>query len=168
MRFVDGVNTLERTLLRPSATYRGNGFSLAGGYDLHIVNSPDDRLEHTLWQQIGTKWNLEPISITARTRLEERFIENVDGTALRLRLRARAEMPLGWQSWYVAVSEEVFFNLNSLSGGPQSGFNQNRVFGGLGTSLSESVGLEFGYQMQYISRTNEDVSIHQLVLSFSF
>lgn len=160
---------LERTVLRPSLTYKATeAFALTAGYDAHFLERrAGDRIEQRLWQQVSTGTQTGAIKWTGHARLEERFIEDVSGTGLRLRLKARAQAAIGHDTWYAAISNEYFTNLNDLNGGPQSGFDQNRFFVGIGGAVNDHIATEFGYQMQLINRLGEDVMVHQLVLSLS-
>ncbi|MGD9765422.1 MAG: DUF2490 domain-containing protein [Candidatus Binatia bacterium] len=89
--------------------------------------------------------------LTSRTRFEQRWIEGVSGTALRFRTMLRGQIPFTEDRlWSVAVQEEIFFNLNSPSGGPVAGFDQNRFFLGVNRRLSDYVSMDAGYQIQFV------------------
>lgn len=159
---------LERTVLRPSLTYKPTDYlALTVGYDAHFIEKPNDRVEQRIWQQIAVNWASAPVAWTARARLEERFIENVDGTPLRLRLMARGQLSLNDGGLYAVMSNEYFINLDETRGGPRDGFDQNRFFVGLGSPLDERIKAEVGYQMQYINRAGEDIAVHQLMVSLA-
>jgi len=164
---IDDMSRLERTVLRPSLGYQVNGWLRARfGYDAHFIESPADRIEHRIWQQLSTKWTLNALSLTTRTRVEERLIENTDEAAVRLRLKAGVSHPIADGSWYATASNEYFVGLNDVDGGPRSGFDQNRLYFGVGHNVSDNVTAEVGYQLQYIDRASaENISVHQLMLT---
>lgn len=169
-RSVDDASDLERTVLRPSISYQyAPQYKLTAGYDAHLIELPTDRIEHRAWQQWSSKWQFNPITLSARVRLEERFIEDVDDVAYRLRLGAMATVPLFDTSWRGVIRNEYFAGLNSVDGGPQSGFDQNRSFIGVSHKLNDHISAEVGYQLQHIDRgARADISIHQLMVNLSF
>lgn len=98
--------------------------------------------ENRIWQQIQwTSPALGHAQFIIRTRFEERWIEPVTDTRIRLRQQIRAqttglEGPVGF-----AVSDELFVNFN----GPTPGFDQNWVFLGPVFTVSPAARLEVGY-----------------------
>jgi hypothetical protein len=169
LRFHRDIGSLERVVLRPSLDYRvSRRFTATAGYDAHFIRSPADKIEQRTWQQLLYRMPAGGFKLSGRLRLEQRFIEHVDGTAVRLRIYAKATRALAKGPWYVALRNEVAFGLNNLQGGPRDGFDQNRLFVGLGRSLSPGSGFEVGYQMHYARRTGEDVIIHQVFINVLF
>lgn len=167
-RFIDDGETLQRWLLRPSLSYRLTPhFSVAGGYDYHKIKLPRSRREQRLWQQLSFRTAAAGPAVFGHLRLEERFIESVDD-AYQLRLKAGVRHPLFGTPWSAVVSDEVFVGLNEVAGGPDDGFAQNRLFAGLARRLSPRLGLEVGYQNQYIDGARVDTSNHLLLVSFAF
>lgn len=167
-RFVEDIGRLERVVLRPSLGYRlGDGITATLGYDAHFIEAGRDRVEHRIWQQLAMTWPAAPVTLGAQIRLEERFIETVEAVVLRLRLKAGARMPIGTGPWYATISDEIFFGLNDRAGGPDAGFDQNRLFIGAGRPITDQIAGEFGYQMQLIRRPDEDLMIHQVFVSFA-
>ncbi len=160
---------LERTVIRPSLSYNVFGKTwVTAGYDAHFIELPNDRLEQRAWQQWLTIWPAKLASFSARVRFEERFIEDVDGAAVRLRLQARADFPIEGTDWKFTASNEFFVGLNDLEQGPNDGFDQNRAYLGVGHPLTNTLALKLGYQMQYINRENtEDLMVHQLMIGLS-
>lgn len=161
---------LERTVLRPSVSYNVTGrMWLTAGYDAHFIELPTDRLEQRAWQQVQTAWPLSFATVSGRIRLEERFIENVDGTAVRLRLQARTDVPVQGTQWKMTASNEYFVGLNDVEFGPRDGFDQNRAYVGVSRTLTDSLSLDLGYQNQYVNRRGgQDVMTHQFMVGVSF
>lgn len=169
LRFNQDIGTLERVVLRPSLDYRVNQrLTTTAGYDAHFIRSPADKMEQRLWEQLLYRMPAGGFKLSGRLRLEQRFIEHVSGTAVRLRLYADASKPLSGGPWYAKLRNEIAFGLNRLQGGPRNGFDQNRFFVGMGRTLSPQSKFEFGYQMHYARRVGEDVIIHQLLISVLF
>jgi len=169
LRFHRDIGPLERVVLRPSLDYRvSQRLTATAGYDAHFIRSPSAKIEQRLWQQLLYRLPAGRVNLSGRLRLEQRFIEHINGAAVRLRIYAKATRPLGRSPWYAALRDEIAFGLNSLQGGPRDGFDQNRLFVGLGRTLSPGSSIEVGYQMHYARRTGEDVIIHQVFINVLF
>lgn len=122
--------------------------------------------ENRMWQQYT--WSGPTIlgAFTSRTRLEQRWQDNGDDTGWRFRQSFRFNRPF---SFYPAasfvVSDEVFVNMNSTDWGAREGFDQNRVFAGIGYRWHPSILTECGYMNQYIHTANIDRMNHILSLN---
>lgn len=164
-RFDRDVDRYERLVVRPWITRRLDGGHTATlGYDAHVIEAPRDRVEHRAWQQWG--WRL-PVTANLRTRLrlEERFVENVDGTGVRLRVMAIWRRALGDSGWTFEINDEIFFGLNDVAGGPRDGYDQNRFYAGFSRRLGPRLTGGVGYQMQHIDRPGDDLTLHQAFLT---
>ncbi len=109
--------------------------------------------ESRIYQQILYSRKFDSFKITSRTRLEERWIEHVDGTAVRFRtgLRGAYTLPMA-PEWALVASDEVFVHLNTLGArGPQAGFDQNRFFIGVNRTFSKYFNMDVGYQSQLLN-----------------
>ena len=168
-RSTNDFGDLERTVIRPSVSYTANNLlRLTVGYDAHFIELARDRVEHRIWQQWSAKWLAAPVSVSSRIRLEERFLEDVDGTAVRLRLKGQMVVPISESNLSAVASNEYFVGLNDLDQGSQSGFDQNRAYVGLRYKVNKRHTVQIGYQLQHIDRgSREDISVHQLQLSLS-
>lgn len=72
-------------------------------------------------------------------------------------------------SWlYVSVGNEIFVSLNTLAKCPSSGYDQNRVFLGMGCLMTGRVQFELGYHMQHICGQTQDQMNHILMVGLSF
>ncbi len=170
-RFRDDVSDLERVVVSPSLTLsltKGIGATL--GYDAHFIDSPGDSIEHRAWQQLGAVQPLLGTDAQARFRLEERFIEGVGGAALRGRLLLGFKLPVAGSRWSFEAHNELFWNLTSHGGGgPDAGFDQNRLFVGFGRPLSASTRASLGYLLQYVDRDGRpDAANHALSIAVHF
>lgn len=148
------------------------GWRIAPATFLHVgygwIRSDTTRVtvEHRAWQQFqrsatpASGWTL-----TGRARLEQRGLEGVPQTAWRARALARVERALGGGPRYAVASDEAFVHLNSPVGGPRAGFDQNRVFLGLGKS-GDRAKVEAGYQHVWVKRSGQaDIHIHAVVVN---
>ena len=83
----------------------------------------------------------------SRSRLEERFIDNTDSVALRARTMLRGDYPQPHTpEWAIVVYDEIFVNVNAVGNGPDSGFDQNRLFLGMNRQFTEHFNMDLGYQ----------------------
>ena len=63
--------------------------------------------------------------------------------------------------WAVVVYDEIFMNVNAVGNGPDSGFDQNRLFLGLNRQFTEHFNMDLGYQMQTLNNCQPEL-INQL------
>lgn len=136
-------------IVRPGAGYRlGPEWVLHGGYGW-IPTIPDGGgtvHEHQLWQQgIWTPVVEGPGGIIARLRLEERFSDRASGVALRLRAFGRFGYDVGQTPLVVVLWDEFIVNFNDATWGPHLGFDENRVFAGVGLKGASIFRMEIGY-----------------------
>ena len=90
--------------------------------------------EHRIWQQ--AMWSLPlpvALKLDVRPRLEQRLVQGSGDLGHRARLFLRAiYTPV--ESWplRVVVHDEAFYQFNDTEWGARGGFDQNRLFVGLG------------------------------------
>ena len=159
-RITDDAQRLGQLLLRGAIGVQiGKRSSILSGYSF-IRTDPIDRpltSEHRLWQQLMVP--LTPpgsrLTITSRTRLEERFVEGFGGVGWRLRQQIRLQHRLGNKSQVSAVLwSEPFYSLNTADWGQRAGWDQVRTFAGVAIPVSKHITLEPGYLNQTVFRTN--------------
>lgn len=107
--------------------------------------------EHRIYQQYDHKETIGKDSLSFRTRLEERNIEQSEDTAVRFRQQIKYSHPINKQFSFVA-SDEAFVNVNTVNWGPYSGFDQNRGFVGVGYKFNDNFRTEIGYMNQFMNR----------------
>ncbi len=165
-RFDEDISHAKDLLVRPWLSVKATeGLSFGLGYD-HIEPFPSDaNPEDRVWQQLGFKLGIFDLPVSGRIRLEERFLEDVDTIIFRSRWRLKLEIPIPDEDWYFTSFNEIFVSHNSDSEGPESGFDQNRLFFGLGRNLFDRVKAEFGYQWGYDRKRGENENIHALILN---
>ncbi len=160
-------------ILRPSLFYKiSPKTSVWLGYDT-IKNHPQSQAsfqENRLWEQVMHQF--EPFSgltLTVRTRFEQRDREDYSDIAHRLRQMVRATTPsslhqqLSWVVW-----NELFINLNQTDWGVMRGTDQNRLFLGANWKFDELSNLEVGYINQYVNGKTIDRENHILSSTIRF
>lgn len=170
VRFDDDISRAKDLLFRPAVEVEIlPPVSLGLGYDYIYSYGSNSSTEHRIWEQASVELDPGHLSISNRLRFEQRFIENVDGVVVRARYRLRLEHPLSDPAWKVIASDEVFANLNNQGAGPVSGFEQNRLFGGVGRTFWDRMWIEAGYQLGYSEeRSQQDQITHSLLVNVTY
>ena len=152
-RIQKNITHINQLFIRPSVGYQlTENLSIWQGYGWITNYIPRFVREERIWQQILHEKEFSKFSLTNRFRLEERFIQDVNGVPLRTRYLLRGMYPIGkTKRWAFVTSDELFVNLDTHFQGPQAGLDQNRFFVGLNRKISDNVSIEGGYQMQYIN-----------------
>jgi hypothetical protein len=119
----------------------------------YIPTYDPKRVEHRSFQELLIKQALSTGALAYRLRFEQRFLDGLDDTAYRFRYFMRYTRPLTNinPKLSLAMNEEVFINLNDADDGPQSGFNQNRLFLGLNYKVNSQLSYDIGYQNQIVN-----------------
>lgn len=181
LRSADEMDHLRHLLIRPGVTYYINDKSEATlGYlfnqtFLHPDGAASHQLtEHRIWQQYLLKHKISTISVSHRFRLEQRFIEqsqDKEAFAQRLRYFVRFILPLqkGKQTFdegaFVALQNELFFNVQNKSKLNNNLFDQNRAYLAGGYRFSKKVDLEAGYMNQTVKGLNNNTMNHIIQLA---
>jgi hypothetical protein len=147
IRFDDHISRKDELVLKPAVFYYfSDDLSVALGYK-HIRKWNEED-EHDIWQEVYYRHKTSDLALTHQVRLEERFINGISGVIPRVRYLLAASYPLN-ANLYLAASEAVRVNLVDKDTGPVKGFEQNRLYGGLGFHVTPLVRLEFGYLWRY-------------------
>jgi hypothetical protein len=164
-RFSDNKNGLKEVIFKPSGYYRFNPTAQLGfGYKYQFKRDNPD--EQDLWQEFHYRTPVGKYGINHQFRLEQRFIDNIDGMIPRVRYLIHTSIPLGAHR-YIALSEAVRFNLTDKGEGPVDGFEQNRIYAGVGFRANRRLKLEVGYLWQYErQRIGPNESNHVLRMQF--
>lgn len=128
------------------------------------------RHEQRIWQQVETGHPVGRWTIANRARLEQRFLRLADGTAVRARYRFRVARQVDAKGlWSVTAAEEVLFHLNSVTRGPQRGFEQHRTSIGL-QRRAGALTLEPAYTRQQVRRAGpaSDIVNHLIQLQATY
>lgn len=158
---LDEDGHIDQLLLRPAVGYQltehlslWQGYAWVGNYNQrHTPPQSPFFDESRIYQQVLYTRKFESFKIVSRTRLEERWIEHVDGTAVRFRTMLRGQYPLPMvPEWALVAADEIFIHLNTVgSRGPEAGFDQNRVFVGINRTFSKYFNMDIGYQNQLLN-----------------
>lgn len=106
--------------------------------------------EYRLWQQISWKRRLPSVSLSSRTRFEERKSLFFSDWAYRLRQRLLLNKPLT-NKLSLVISNELFLSINKASWIITDRLDQNRAYLGIEQQMSECTYLGVGYMNQYLS-----------------
>lgn len=166
-RFDDDASRLQQDILRPGLGYdltsRVTVWAGYGWFDTEPQGGRDFG-EHRVWQQLT--WSgaapLAGFAPSARTRLEQRLIEDAGDTGVRLRQLFRGQRPLTGP-WSLVLQDEVFMNFNDTDAGAETGFDQNRLFAGVAWQFAPLARLEVGYLNQFIGRPDRDDRMHHIL-----
>jgi len=170
-RLTDDASRLGQSILRPSIGYRlGKNTIASVGYAYVATDpvGPASSDEHRAWQQLSFRvaGNGAGLTVTGRTRLEQRWFEGRDDMGWRLRQQLRATAPLSGKTRAVVWSE-VFLSLDDTSWGQRSGLDRWRNSVGLSVPVSKAVTLEPGYINQWVSSRGLDRVHHIANVSLS-
>lgn len=155
-RIGDNASRLSQSILRPGLGYQVNQqSSIWAGYAWIYTNKPFAQIatdEHRIWQQFLWIKDYQWIKAFLRTRLEQRFIDRVSTTGWRFRQFGRLQLPMHHNpKYFISATEEVFVKLNNTStNGSNRGFDQNRLFFGIGLYPLKNWLFEIGYQNHII------------------
>lgn len=170
-RFRDGVSDVDQLILRPAVgidlTSRSSLW-LGYGYIATYLPGGDTLPEHRVWQQ--HLWNVPVQALggvfQSRARLEQRAIDGNDRLAWRAREFVRLTRPISPRAGLaIVVWDEVFLHLNDTAR-TAGGFDQNRLFAGIGVNAGRGGRFEIGYVNQAIASSAGPDRRHHLVLAF--
>lgn len=169
VRRVDYGRNWQQFLVRPGINYTVSptlsfsaGYLWADTYAYGDIPVAADFPEHRLWEQALISHKSLGIEWQHRLRLEQRRIGEMtrqNGAwevgnwryENRIRYMLRASVHLDdAKKWYLAVSNELFFNFGSNVS--VNYFDQNRAFIGLGRHLNEHTRVEIGFLEQTLQR----------------
>ena len=156
-RFGDDSSRMSQTLARLGVGYMvTENLSLWLGYAWVYTEEPftsNPFEENRIWEQILWSKKYQTFSLTSRTRMEQRFMDNDTKAAFRLRQMIKFVRPFASApNFSFVTSDEVFWHHNDYRGGNGQGLDQNRYFIGLGYKFSPTFTTEAGYMNQYIRR----------------
>lgn len=122
----------------------GYAYIATDAYD-EFDNNTSTKIEHRIYQQYLYRNKIGLNALTHRFRLEERFFPNEFG--LRARYFISLQKPLGSKTiakgnTYLSAYNELFVDIKDPK------FDRNRLYGGLGYGITESLRIETGYMIQ--------------------
>ena len=112
-RFGDDASQINQLLLRTALGYKfADHWSIWQGYAWTPDIEPKYKTENRIYQQLLYNQKFSSIKIMSRTRLEERWIKDVSGTAVRFRTLLRGQVPLADQGrWAIVVQDEIILKV---------------------------------------------------------
>ncbi|UPT75628.1 MAG: DUF2490 domain-containing protein [Elusimicrobiota bacterium] len=121
--------------------------------------------EDRAWGQLQAAFKpAEGWTLTVRPRLEQRWLDGATGPAWRARLFVRAERKLRGSLYGVGYAE-TFVRIGDTPGAPRAGFDQQRLFVGIGRDTPKAK-VEAGYQLIRFARPYAaDRKLHCLVVN---
>lgn len=169
-RFTNDVSRLGQFLVRPAIGYKLDKTTtvyLGYAYVMTDPIGPAKSHEHRIFQQLSFRLLGEGkgLTLTGRTRLEQRMVENQAGTGWRLRQQLRLTAPLSGKVRAVAWTEP-FIGLNETTF-QRGGLGLWRNFAGVAIPVGKQFTLEPGYLNQYVTRTGRDRIDHTVNLTLS-
>ena len=169
-RFTNDASRLGQLLVRPAVGYKLDDTTtayLGYAYVMTDPEGPAQTNEHRVFQQLSFRiiGDGKGATVTARTRLEQRFLEEQPGTAWRLRQQVRLSVPLSGTVNAIAWTEP-FIGFNQ-TGFQRDGLGLWRNFAGLSVPVSKTIRLEPGYLNQYVERGARDRVDHVLSITAS-
>ncbi len=182
-RIGDDVTNIDQLLLRPAIGYKltenisiWQGYAWVGNFNqAHTPPQSPFFDENRIYQQVNYKHAFGSVKFLSRTRLEERWIEHADGTAVRFRQMFRVAVPIQVApEWAFVAYDEIFMNLNTVGSskgkGPSAGVDQNRFFLGINRTFSQYFNMDIGYQNQMLNSRqlpgNANLINHIFMLQF--
>lgn len=169
-RFLGESYPLLQTVLRPGIGRQLNDEqSIWAGYAWIGESIPGlDFHENRIWEQWSLTQDYGDTTVLFRSRLEQRFVSVGNDAGWRFRQMIRLQRPfrgndkLLWVAW-----DEIFFHLNNTDWGARTGYNQNRVFVGIGREprFTGRRRTEIGYLYQQINVPEDGADLSNHILS---
>ena len=161
-RNYNAIGDLEQLLLRTGVGYNltENNNNVLVGYayilSQNYINETDNKFdvnEHRIYQQFITKQKIGNLKLQHRYRFEQRFVE--EDFKLRFRYFIGLNYPINKKeitgnTLYVSTYNEIFLNSKN------NVFDRNRLYGGLGYRLNDSLRFEIGYMNQFLNEGRRD------------
>jgi hypothetical protein len=119
--------------------------------------------EHRIWQQLLVPQDLGKVKLSHRYRVEQRMIGNSSTgqfengryeNRMRYMVKATINITDGKHPIFAALYDEVFINFGKDVG--YNIFDQNRLYGAVGYSISPTLKMELGYLYQAVQLRNLD------------
>jgi hypothetical protein len=151
-RHRDGVTGFDQLLVRPAIGFdvtERSSLWAGYGYTPSFPATGDVLTENRIWQQYLWAGPGLGSALQWRSRVEERWIEGDARMAWRYRQFWRLARPLTSRagSPTLVAWDELFVHLNDTTR-TATGFDQNRLFAGLGFGVGPGARLEIGYLLQ--------------------
>lgn len=158
VRIADNVTSLDEYIFKLYAHYKfSKKVGLSFGYK--FIDRPNASNEQDPWAEVFFPHTYNKWQVSHDVRFEARFYQGISGILPRVRYLFNWSVQLGDSFMYATGFGAVRFNLAEKNTGPVAGFEQVRVYGGLGFHLGWFTRLELGYLYRYeVSRDAPDFS----------
>lgn len=169
LRFDQNVARLRHLEVRPGFEYSlGPQWALAAGY-VQVTTYPERaRPSRGPFQDLLYRGRIDGwLPITGRLRWEELFFED-HMVLVRTRALVGVRIPLGEGPWELALSDEVFINVNKDRPTRTTGFAQNRAFMGFGRPLTAFSKMAVGYELDTLNSRGTWRNVHNFKLNVIF
>jgi hypothetical protein len=168
LRLLDDISEFSQLGYTPALHYHiDRSWAFSVGYK--YVDKYRKANEQDHWQEITLNKTFDDLVTGYQVRLEERLIDGIDGILPRLRFLTHVSYPIGDSPSYLTGFGAVRFNLDDKGEGPVSGFEQSRIYAGLGRHFGERIQFEVGYLWRYEEkRTGDDLSDHAIHFKLVF
>ncbi len=162
LRLQNSISDVSELIYKPAVNYHFNPtWGLSAGYK--YIEKYHEANEQDLWQEIHFNKKVKNLVTGLQLRLEERFIDDLNGVIPRLRVLEHVSHPIGESHHYVTGFGAIRFNLDDKGQGPVSGFEQSRIYAALGRHIGARVQFEVGYLWRYEEeRDSADRSDHAI------
>ncbi|MGV3740208.1 MAG: DUF2490 domain-containing protein [Gammaproteobacteria bacterium] len=117
--------------------------------------SDNDLNEYRIWQQL--LWTVPEKNLIFKARIEERHSFENAPWSIRFRERTYWTVPL-INTYSFLISDEFFWNLNTVPWIVTKPFDQNRLFVGILKQINPNTSFSISYLNQYLSRTPSEIN----------
>lgn len=169
-RFTNDASRLGQILVRPAIGYKLDSTTTVSLGYAYVHTDPlvgASSEEHRIFQQLSTRilGDGRGVTVTSRTRIEQRFFEGQNGTGWRLRQQVRLTAPLTGKA-RLALWSEPFIGFNQTRF-QRDGIGLWRNFAGVSIPLSRQLSIEPGYLNQQVRRVGRNRTDHVASLTLS-
>jgi hypothetical protein len=164
-RFSDEASRLGQLLLRPAVGVKLDKTTTAFIGYAYVFTDPEGPAssdEHRIWQQLSFRLvgNGQGVTVTGRTRFEQRFRQGSSDMGMRFRQLLRVTAPLQGKTRLVGWHES-FIALDDTNWGQRGGLDRMRNFVGIAFPVNAKVSVEPGYMNEYVKLSVQD-RIHHI------
>ena len=165
-RLREDASEVDKQIFKPGGYYSFTP-NLKLGIGYKYVKKKGSKDEQDPWEELFYSAATGKFQWMHQFRWEQRTGGGVDGVVHRLRYLLHVTHPLGDTGrYYLAAQEAVRFNAASKDSGPVDGFEQSRLYFGVGRNMTPKVKIEVGYLWNYQRFRDVNHSNHVLRLQF--
>jgi hypothetical protein len=161
LRVLDNFTQTSELILQPGVFFNINPrWTVTLQY---MYNSkPESNNENRIMTDGSFHTRAKDVVLGTRLRFTVRFVNDV-GTVLRLRHRISTMWSIADTASYLTASNEIFFNLNDQGEGPVLGFEEDRLFAGVGYHFGKHLRGEIGYMWRPLRRRSAPTASDHIV-----